>query len=93
MFFELFAFRDFAYIPFVWNLWQNPNMHVKFVLDQWKTKIQRKPAKKKHYISIHSTGDETQKIINFGAKMSFILSFFLFPERLHCCCYVYFHCS
>ncbi len=36
-------------------------------------------------------GDETQKTINLGGKLSFILSF-LFPERLHCC-YIYFHCS
>jgi hypothetical protein len=33
-------------------------------------------------------GDQTQKTINFGGKLSFILSF-LFPERLHCCC-IYF---
>jgi len=39
----------------------------------------------------NSTGDETQKTINFGGKLSFILSL-LFPERLHCC-YIYFHCS
>jgi hypothetical protein len=45
-------------------------------------------AKKVHD---HSRGDETQKTINFGGKLSFILSF-LFPERLHCC-YICFHCS
>jgi hypothetical protein len=50
--------------------------------------IQRKPAKK--YIS-NSTWDETQKTINFGGKLSFILSF-LFPKRLHRC-YIYFHWS
>jgi len=50
--------------------------------------FQKKPPKKK-YISMHSMGDETQKtIINFGSKLSFILSF-LFPERLHCC-YIFF---
>jgi hypothetical protein len=47
--------------------------------------IKRKPAKKVHE---HSTGDETQKTMNFGGKLSFIVSF-LFPERLHCC-YIYF---
>jgi hypothetical protein len=26
--------------------------------------------------------------INFGGKLSFILSF-IFPERRHCCCYIY----
>jgi len=50
--------------------------------------IQKKTAQQ--YISIQG-GDETQKPINFGGKLSFILSF-LFPERLHCC-YTYFHCS
>ncbi len=30
---------------------------------------------------------ETQKTINFGGKLRFILCF-LFPERLHCC-YIY----
>jgi hypothetical protein len=49
---------------------------------------QKTPTKK--YIKI-SMGGETQKTINFGGKLSFILSF-LFPERLHCC-YIYFHCS
>ncbi len=39
----------------------------------------------------HSTGDETHKTINFGGKLSFILSFHS-PERLHCC-YIYFHYS
>ncbi len=34
-------------------------------------------------------GDETQKTINFGCELSFIMSF-LFAERLHCC-YIYFH--
>ncbi len=48
----------------------------------------KKPAKK--YISIQG-GDETQKTINFGGKLSFILSF-LCPERLHCC-YIHFYCS
>jgi hypothetical protein len=43
--------------------------------------IQKNPAKKK--------GVETQKTINFGGKLSFILSF-LSLERVHCC-YVYFH--
>jgi hypothetical protein len=55
--------------------------------------IQKTPAKK--YISIQGTeggqGGETQKTINFGGKLSFILSF-LVPARLHCC-YIYFHCS
>jgi hypothetical protein len=32
-----------------------------------------------------------KKTINFGSKLSFVLSF-LFPERLHSC-YIYFHCS
>jgi len=27
-----------------------------------------------------------------GLKLSFILSF-VFPERFHCCCCIYFHCS
>ncbi len=40
---------------------------------------QKKPAKK--YISIQG-GDETQKTINFGGKLSFILSF-LSPERIN----------
>ncbi len=35
--------------------------------------------------------DEAQKTINFGGKLSFILSF-LSPELVHCC-YIYFHCS
>jgi hypothetical protein len=35
---------------------------------------------------------ETEETINFGGKLSFILSF-VFPERLHCCGYIYFHCS
>jgi hypothetical protein len=35
---------------------------------------------------------------HFCAKLSFlrpilIPSFLFFPERLHCCCYIYFHCS
>jgi hypothetical protein len=47
--------------------------------------IQKKNSKKVHQ---HSTGDETQKTINFGGKLSFIVSF-LFPERRHCC-YIYF---
>jgi hypothetical protein len=43
-------------------------------------------------ISISIPGaDETQKTINFGGKLSFILSF-LSPERIHCS-YIYFHCS
>jgi len=42
--------------------------------------IQKKTCKK---VYLHSTGDETQKTINFGGKLSVILSF-LFPERLHC---------
>ncbi len=49
--------------------------------------ILKKPAKK--YISIQ--GGWGVKTINFGGKLSFILSF-RFPERLHCC-YIYFHCS
>jgi hypothetical protein len=36
-------------------------------------------------------GDETQKTINFGSKLSFILSF-LFLERLHCC-YIALNCT
>jgi len=43
----------------------------------------KKPAKK--YINIQEGGEgggETQKTINFGSKLSFIL-YFLFPERLH----------
>jgi hypothetical protein len=44
----------------------------------------------KKYISIQG-GDETQKTISFGIKLSFTLSFF-FPEHLHCC-YMCFHCS
>ncbi len=43
---------------------------------------------KKKYISIQG-GDETQKTtMNFGGKLSFIVSF-LFHERLHCC-YIHF---
>ncbi len=38
-------------------------------------------------LSIGWRGDETQKTINFGRKLSFP-----FPERLQCC-YIYFHCS
>jgi hypothetical protein len=34
--------------------------------------FKKKPAEK---VFQHSTGDETQKIINFGVKLSFILSF------------------
>jgi len=37
------------------------------------------------------TGTQTSFSTNFGAKLSFILSF-LFPERFHWC-YTYFHCS
>jgi hypothetical protein len=40
--------------------------------------IQKKNTCKK--VRLHSTGDETQKTINFGGKLSFILSF-LFPEK------------
>jgi hypothetical protein len=36
-------------------------------------------------------GDETKETMNFGGKLSLILSF-LSPERLHWC-YIYFHCS
>jgi len=35
---------------------------------------------------------QTNFSTNFGGKLSFIVSF-LFPERLHHCCYIYFHCS
>jgi hypothetical protein len=50
--------------------------------------IFKKPAKKN---TLASKGDEIPKSINFGGKLSFILSF-LFDERLQCC-YIYFHCS
>ncbi len=49
--------------------------------------IKNKPAKE--HISIQ--GGEIEKTINFGGKLSFIMSFH-FPERLHRCC-IYFHCS
>jgi len=45
----------------------------------------QKPAKK--FISFQR-GMKLRKTINFGGKLSFILSF-LSPERLHCC-YIYF---
>jgi hypothetical protein len=51
-------------------------------------RFRKKTAKK--YISIQQ-GVETENTINFGGKLSFILSF-LFPDRLHCC-YIYFHRS
>jgi hypothetical protein len=38
--------------------------------------IQKKNTCKK--VRLHSTGDETQKTINFGGKLSFILSFLFF---------------
>jgi len=51
----------------------------------------KKPAKK--YINIRRGVKLTKKTINFGGKLSFILSF-MFPERLHCCyIYIYFHYS
>jgi len=62
---------------------QNPEF------DHTQGEIEKKPAKK--YIRIQGGRGETQKTINFGGKLSFILSF-LFPERFHCC-YIYFHCS
>ncbi len=34
----------------------------------------------------------TERTINFGGKLSFILTF-LYPQRLLDCCYIYFHCS
>ncbi len=45
------------------------------------------------YLEIQNRITETQTSlsINFGGKLSFILSFF-FPKHLHCC-YIYFHCS
>ncbi len=47
-----------------------------------------KPAKE---YSSNQGGMKLKKPINFGSKLSFIMSF-LFPECLHCC-YIYFHCS
>jgi len=47
------------------------------------------------YISIQGRewrGETQKKAINFGGKLSFILSF-LYPERRLHCCYIYFHCS
>jgi len=42
-------------------------------------------------MTITLTMAETQKTIDFGDKLSFMLSF-LFPERLRYC-YMHFHCS
>jgi hypothetical protein len=53
-------------------------------------KIFKKPAENNLYISFQG-GDETQKIISLGIRLSFTLSFF-FREHLHRC-YMYFHCS
>jgi hypothetical protein len=36
---------------------------------------------------------ETQKTINFGGKLSFILSLPFFFLNVSTCCYIYFHCS
>jgi hypothetical protein len=84
--------RNLWYIRVIRKVRQTQHQNREFGHSQGE--IKKKPAKK--YISIQWGGGEgewgeTQKTINFGSKLSFILSF-LFPERLHCC-YIYFHCS
>jgi di/tripeptidase len=49
--------------------------------------IFKKPAKKK---KLAFKGDEIPKTINFGGKLSFILSFYLSCLQ---CCYIYLHGS
>jgi hypothetical protein len=47
----------------------------------------KKPAKKVHYHL--TTGDETQKTINFGSKLSFILSFLFFVSASTAATYIF----
>jgi len=55
------------------------------------TRVRFKKDLQKSTLAFNGGGSEAEKTINFGGKLSFILSF-LFPEH-HQCCYIYFHCS
>jgi len=56
--------------------------------------LNKKTCKRVHYYCSIQHGLKLQKTINFGGKLSFILSFH-FPQRLPPrvgCCYIYLHC-
>jgi hypothetical protein len=82
-------------LPFFWvdnkvihKVRQTTHKNPEFEFGPTQGEIKKKPAKK--YNSIQGGGGrETQKTINFGGKLSFIVSF-LFLEPLHCC-YICFH--
>jgi len=86
-------------LPFFWvdnkvihKVRQTRHKNPEFEFGPTQGEIKKKPAKK--YNSIQGGGEggggrETQKTINFGGKLSFIVSFLL-PEPLHCC-YICFH--
>jgi hypothetical protein len=82
--FELNGFIIFTSIRIICKV--RKTLHQNLEFDHTQFEIQEKPARK--YISIQQ-GMKFHKTINFGGKLSFIISF-LFLKHLHCCTYIYF---